>query len=157
MRHRSKGPTATWAKTIPPALDPIFFFHHCFVDRVFWIWQKNHGSTDAPRDHSGVSRHELGRQPKADAWHRAQLVADIWTRRSIRSRSRDGKECPYTSRDCINIETQLGFTYSKGSLGGWCFSRGGDRLIGAAGVELVGDVGTHACSGGSAAVDGEFL
>lgn len=28
------------------ALDPIFYFHHCFVDRVFWLWQKKHGFTD---------------------------------------------------------------------------------------------------------------
>jgi tyrosinase len=27
-------------------VDPIFFFHHCFVDRVFWLWQKKHGFTD---------------------------------------------------------------------------------------------------------------
>lgn len=27
-------------------LDPIFFFHHCNVDRIFWIWQTNHRSTD---------------------------------------------------------------------------------------------------------------
>ena len=27
-------------------LDPIFFFHHCFVDRVFWLWQKKNGFTD---------------------------------------------------------------------------------------------------------------
>src|SRR5215217_682955 len=27
-------------------LDPIFFFHHCFVDRVFWLWQKRNGFTD---------------------------------------------------------------------------------------------------------------
>ncbi|WP_269767686.1 tyrosinase family protein [Burkholderia ubonensis] len=26
-------------------LDPIFYFHHCFVDRVFWLWQKRHGFT----------------------------------------------------------------------------------------------------------------
>lgn len=24
------------------AFDPIFFFHHCFVDLVFWIWQHFH-------------------------------------------------------------------------------------------------------------------
>ena len=28
------------------ALDPIFYFHHCFVDRVFWLWQKRHGATN---------------------------------------------------------------------------------------------------------------
>ena len=27
-------------------LDPIFFFHHCNVDRMFWLWQKRHGFTD---------------------------------------------------------------------------------------------------------------
>src|SRR5262249_22977955 len=27
-------------------LDPIFYFHHCFVDRVFWLWQKKNGATD---------------------------------------------------------------------------------------------------------------
>ena len=29
-----------------PGLDPIFFFHHCFVDQVFWLWQTRHGFTD---------------------------------------------------------------------------------------------------------------
>ena len=24
------------------AFDPIFFFHHCFIDRVFWAWQERH-------------------------------------------------------------------------------------------------------------------
>jgi tyrosinase len=28
------------------ALDPIFFFHHCFVDYVFWQWQKKHEATN---------------------------------------------------------------------------------------------------------------
>ena len=27
-------------------LDPIFFFHHCFIDYVFWQWQKRHNATD---------------------------------------------------------------------------------------------------------------
>jgi len=25
--------------------DPIFFFHHCNVDRLFWIWQYKHNAT----------------------------------------------------------------------------------------------------------------
>jgi tyrosinase len=28
------------------ALDPIFFFHHCNIDRMFYLWQKLHGQTD---------------------------------------------------------------------------------------------------------------
>ena len=27
------------------AFDPIFYFHHCFIDYVFWIWQQRHGET----------------------------------------------------------------------------------------------------------------
>lgn len=27
------------------AYDPIFFFHHCFIDRVFWEWQVRHKAT----------------------------------------------------------------------------------------------------------------
>ncbi len=27
-------------------LDPIFYFHHCFVDWVFWLWQQKHGRTN---------------------------------------------------------------------------------------------------------------
>ncbi len=27
-------------------LDPIFFFHHCNVDRMFWLWQLKWGKTD---------------------------------------------------------------------------------------------------------------
>jgi tyrosinase len=27
-------------------LDPIFFFHHSYVDRMFWLWQKNHSCKD---------------------------------------------------------------------------------------------------------------
>eukprot|EP00026_Physarum_polycephalum_P011264 Phypoly_transcript_11471.p2 GENE.Phypoly_transcript_11471~~Phypoly_transcript_11471.p2 ORF type:complete len:143 (+),score=28.41 Phypoly_transcript_11471:58-429(+) len=28
-------------------LDPIFFFHHCYCDYVFWQWQKAHDATSA--------------------------------------------------------------------------------------------------------------
>ena len=24
-------------------LDPIFFFHHCFIDYMFWTWQRRQG------------------------------------------------------------------------------------------------------------------
>jgi tyrosinase len=27
------------------AFDPIFFLHHCFIDYVFWLWQKKHSMT----------------------------------------------------------------------------------------------------------------
>jgi len=28
------------------SFDPIFFFHHCFIDKVFWTWQVYKNSTD---------------------------------------------------------------------------------------------------------------
>ncbi|CAM9153359.1 unnamed protein product, partial [Chrysoparadoxa australica] len=28
------------------ACDPIFFLHHCNIDRLFWIWQNLHGQTE---------------------------------------------------------------------------------------------------------------
>lgn len=27
-------------------LDPIFYFHHCFIDYVFWTWQRRYDSTE---------------------------------------------------------------------------------------------------------------
>ena len=27
------------------ALDPVFYFHHCFIDYVFWTWQRRHAAT----------------------------------------------------------------------------------------------------------------
>ncbi|KAF7172429.1 hypothetical protein CNMCM5623_004617 [Aspergillus felis] len=26
--------------------DPIFYFHHCFIDHLFWKWQTDHGKTN---------------------------------------------------------------------------------------------------------------
>ncbi|KAF3799704.1 Tyrosinase [Colletotrichum gloeosporioides] len=28
------------------AFDPIFYFHHCFIDYMFWMWQDQHGQKD---------------------------------------------------------------------------------------------------------------
>jgi tyrosinase len=97
-------------------LDPIFFFHHCFVDRVFWLWQKKHGFTDKleiisqyPGTNSVDSQ---GPTPgtAGNSWLTLDSPLDPF-------RLADGdKERPYTSQDCINIEKQLGYTYGPGSL-----------------------------------------
>ena len=59
LTPQSKGPTPTWAKRTA-GLDPIFFFHHAFIDRVFWLWQKKHGFTDHLEVIPGISRNQLG-------------------------------------------------------------------------------------------------
>ena len=99
-------------------LDPIFFFHHCFVDRVFWLWQKKHGCEDKLEiidKYPGTnSVDNQGPTPGVapNSWLTLETPLDPFTK------SEGGKERTYTSLDCINIEKQLGYTYGPGSLDG---------------------------------------
>ena len=113
-RSPIEGANGDMGENDTAGLDPIFFFHHCFVDRVFWLWQKRHGATDHldiiaqyPGTNSVDNQGPTpGVRPEflADPGLAAGSVPQGWTRQ------------PYTSRDCINIETQLGYTYGPGSL-----------------------------------------
>ncbi len=96
-------------------LDPIFFFHHCFVDRVFWMWQQIHDATDRLEiiPHYPGTNSVDGQSPSAG------VAAGIWLdlnspldpfRLEV-----DGASRAYTSLDCINIERQMGYTYGRGS------------------------------------------
>ncbi|MBV9720542.1 MAG: tyrosinase family protein, partial [Mycobacterium sp.] len=97
--------------------DPIFFFHHCFIDRLFWLWQQRHSSTDhldivagyAGTNSSGDPKQ--GGQPPTPGIE-PNTALDLNTP-LYPFRKQDGK--PYTSTDCINIE-KLGYTYGPGSL-----------------------------------------
>ena len=97
-------------------LDPIFFFHHCFVDRMFWLWQQKHDATDhleiIPQYPGTNSVDSQGPTPgvAANSWLTLESPLD-----PFRSEGHRG-ERPYTSLDCINIERQLGYTYGDGSL-----------------------------------------
>lgn len=97
-------------------LDPIFFFHHCFVDRVFWLWQKKNEFTDKleiiPQYPGTNSVDSQGPTPgtAANSWLTLDSPLDPF------KLTDNGKERPYTSQDCVNIETQLGYTYGPGSL-----------------------------------------
>jgi len=97
-------------------LDPIFFFHHCFVDRVFWLWQKKNGFTDQldiiPQYPGTNSVDNQGPTPgtAANSWLTLDSPLDPF------KLTEGGKERPYTSQDCVNIEKQLGYTYGPGSL-----------------------------------------
>jgi tyrosinase len=97
-------------------LDPIFFFHHCFVDRVFWLWQKRHNCTDTLdviAEYPGTnSVDNQGPTPGTPANSWLTLESPLNPFKKI-----DGaRERAYTSLDCINIERQLGYTYGPGSL-----------------------------------------
>ena len=97
-------------------LDPIFYFHHCFVDRVFWLWQKRHQATDdlpiVDRYPGTNSADSQGATPgiAPNAWLSMDTPLDpfAWPV--------DGKSRKVTGRDVFNIETQLGYSYGPGSL-----------------------------------------
>lgn len=97
------------------ALDPIFFFHHCFIDYAFWTWQVRNGATDElvidPNDPGAkydpnVNPPPAGGDPNAIMSMATQLHPFT---------AADG-ETPLTSADCVNIEEQLGYSYGPGSL-----------------------------------------
>jgi tyrosinase len=94
-------------------LDPIFYFHHCFVDRVFWLWQKKNGFTD----HLHVIAEYPGTNSVDNQGPTPGVAPNSWL--TLDSplnpfKNEDGEAC--TSRQCINIENQLGYTYGPGSL-----------------------------------------
>jgi tyrosinase len=97
-------------------LDPIFFFHHCFIDRVFWLWQKRHGFTN----HLDVIPEYPGTNSVDNQGPTPGIVPNSWLTlesplNPFKKKER-GTERTYTSNDCINIEKQLGYTYGPGSL-----------------------------------------
>lgn len=98
------------------ALDPIFYFHHCFVDRVFWLWQKRHGAADDlpvidgyPGTNSVDSQGATPGIPP-NSWLSMDTPLAPFTL------TENGKSRACTGRDGFNIEGQLGYTYGDGSL-----------------------------------------
>ncbi|WP_103258504.1 tyrosinase family protein [Tabrizicola aquatica] len=93
-------------------LDPIFYFHHCFIDYAFWTWQRRHNATQAltiDSDDPGASY--AGNQPPAGANPGDQLSM---LTPLVPFQKSDGAY--FDSRDCVDIEGQLGYTYGPGSL-----------------------------------------
>ncbi len=98
------------------SFDPVFFLHHCNVDRLFWIWQKRHGL------HSKlvIAEDENDKGTLAEAGQNVSPHQKPGVRLNMDSplvpfQKTDGLWL--TSNDVINIETQLGYTYSVGSHG----------------------------------------
>jgi tyrosinase len=97
-------------------LDPIFYFHHSNVDRVFWLWQKKHGFTN----HLEIIPEYPGTNTVDSQGPTPGVAPNSWL--TLESplnpfiKTEDGKDRPYNSLDCINSERQLGITYSVGSL-----------------------------------------
>jgi tyrosinase len=96
-------------------LDPVFYFHHCFIDYAFWTWQRRHGSTQAleidPNDpgagYSPGNPPPAGRQP-----------GDRLDVNSALNPFKAADGTPMTSAEVADI-AQLGYSYGPGSLDGF--------------------------------------
>lgn len=112
-RSPIEGANGDMGENDTAALDPIFYFHHCNIDRVFWLWQKKNGATN-----------ELYIEPEYPGTNTIDnqgptpgFAPNTWlTLDSPLEPFKKNQTDYYNSRDCINIETQLGYTYSKGSM-----------------------------------------
>ena len=97
--------------------DPVFFLHHCNIDRMLWVWQKKHMKTDPDTltidtsDHKdkGISNSGQGATPN-------QTWGETLNKDTILYPFQDEYGVPRKSKDCINIISQLGYDYSIGSL-----------------------------------------
>jgi tyrosinase len=98
------------------SMDPIFYFHHCFVDRLFWLWQQRRGFTDSLEIIDGYpgTNSSDAQGPTPGIMPGTNLTLESPLHPFMKKSGR--KLRPYTSLDCINIEKQLGITYSRGSL-----------------------------------------
>jgi tyrosinase len=102
-----RGANGDMGENETASFDPIFYFHHCFVDLVFWLWQEKHDATSEleiiPQYPGTNSMDEQGATPG--------LQPNMWLddKSPLHPfRNSDGK--PYTSRDCADIEA-LGYDY----------------------------------------------
>jgi tyrosinase len=95
--------------------DPIFFFHHCFIDYVFWLWQtKNRltaaGSLSVDKGYPGtISQDGLPDIPPDTPLDMDTPLYPF--------KKPDGSW--YTSFDVTDIENQLDYAYGLGSLNPW--------------------------------------
>jgi tyrosinase len=99
------------------AFDPVFYFHHCFIDCVFWLWQRLHGATDSLeilQGYPGTNSSDDGGRPTDTALDMDLTIDSPLNPFNILMV--DGTERIYTSSDCINVESQLNLTYSQCSL-----------------------------------------
>lgn len=133
-------------------LDPIFFFHHCFIDYTFWIWQRRHAATQTLTiDGSDVgAKYSADAPPPAGADPDAPLTLSTPLNPFTKM---DGS--PMATSDCIDIEGQLGYTYGAGSLDAHSHASTSTQL---ASVPQASDVGTLKVRGISRSkVRGSFL
>ena len=93
--------------------DPIFFFHHCYVDYTFGIWQRVHnltkrGDLTIIPNYPGTILTE-GQPPNFPPDTHINMTTPLYPFKKPNGRDY------YTSEDATNL-TELGIAYSPGSL-----------------------------------------
>ncbi|KAK3329214.1 putative tyrosinase [Apodospora peruviana] len=117
------------------SFDPIFFFHHCFIDLMFWRWQQKWGATqqldikyadDVPEtDYPGTnSIDSQGPTPGVALGTRLTLDSPLEPFTKTVTVGDQQQQVTKTSRDVTDIVQQLGYKYDykerdakKGPLG----------------------------------------
>lgn len=116
-----KGANGDMGENNTAGFDPIFYFHHCNIDRMFWLWQKKHNSTNK----LSIDENDKGAQSNTFAYPGGQgpvvnfpsgVTLTMDTPLTPFMVNEETNQRMYTSNDVINIEKQLGYTYSIGSL-----------------------------------------
>lgn len=104
--------------------DPIFYLHHCFVDYVFWVWQKRHGCTrpgslEVIPEYTGTTN-EVGLpdiNPKTALDMQTPLYP--FTKQPVTPGQPAEQQDYYVSDDVVDIGKQLGYSYGPASLDAW--------------------------------------
>lgn len=115
-RSPIEGANGDMGENDTAGLDPIFYFHHCNVDRMFWLWQKKHGATDKLEiipEYPGTNTVD-NQGPTPGFAPNSWLTLESELMPFKKGINNDGPA--YTSLDCINIEKHMGYTYGPGSL-----------------------------------------
>ncbi|KAI1175620.1 putative tyrosinase [Nemania sp. FL0916] len=105
------------------SFDPIFYFHHCFIDYTFWKWQQFHhkttpGSLDVIDGYAGTIIPEGEAIPFLAPGTKLDMDTALYP-------FRKPDQTYYTSNDLVDIVGQLGYEYGLGSLDTPVFAPGG--------------------------------
>ena len=94
------------------AFDPIFFFHHCWIDLVFWKWQQLHGATEELEIIPGYKGTNTN-DSQINAGQLPDTPLDVDSPLEPFENPATGKT--FTTRDVTNI-ANLGYFYGPNSL-----------------------------------------
>ena len=93
-------------------LDPIFFFHHCNIDRMFWLWQVRQGFTEELTiipGYPGTSSNDGGPTVGQEFDEELSMTTELKPFVKL-----DDPSSFMTSEDVVNIE-KLGYKFGPGS------------------------------------------